>query len=64
VVVLSDDLRAKGLSAGTLVKAIGAKTGIKGGGKEHMAQAGVPAEQGPEVLELAAELLRSALVGT
>jgi alanyl-tRNA synthetase len=64
VVVLTDDLRAKGLSAGALVKAIGAKTGIKGGGKEHMAQAGVPAEQGPEVLELAAELLRSALVGT
>jgi alanyl-tRNA synthetase len=61
VVVLSDDLRAKGLAAGALVKAIGAKTGIKGGGKEHMAQAGVPAEQVTEVLELAADVLRSAL---
>ncbi len=62
VVALTDDLRAKGLSAGALVKAIGAKTGIKGGGKEHMAQAGVPAEQGAEVLSVAASELRSALL--
>ncbi len=62
VVVITDDLRARGLSAGAIVKALGAKAGIKGGGKEHMAQAGVPDGQGDAVLALArAEL--SALLG-
>ncbi len=63
VVVISDDLRAKGLSAGALVKAIGSKTGIKGGGKDHMAQAGVPAELAAQVLPLAKDALSAALAG-
>ena len=57
VVVITDDLRAKGLSAGAIVKALGAKAGIKGGGKEHMAQAGVPEGQGESVLRLTREEL-------
>jgi len=61
VIVITDDLRAKGLSAGAIVKALGAKAGIKGGGKEHMAQAGVPEGQGPAVLAMAAEQLRTAI---
>jgi alanyl-tRNA synthetase len=61
VVVITDDLRAKGLSAGAIVKALGAKAGIKGGGKEHMAQAGVPEGQGAAVLALAAAELRGVL---
>ena len=61
VVVITDDLRARGLSAGAIVKALGAKAGIKGGGKEHMAQAGVPDGRGGEVLALAAAELRSLL---
>ncbi|MHB1298997.1 MAG: alanine--tRNA ligase, partial [Gemmatimonadaceae bacterium] len=45
VVVVSDDLRARGVTAGGLVKAIAAKTGIRGGGKDHMAQAGMTGTQ-------------------
>jgi alanyl-tRNA synthetase len=63
VIVVTDDLRAKGVAAGTLVKGLGAKTGIKGGGKDHMAQAGVPAEQGAQVLEAAREAIAAAIVG-
>jgi len=62
VVVITDDLRARGLSAGAIVKALGAKAGIKGGGKEHMAQAGVPEGQGEAVLGLARSEL-AALLG-
>ena len=63
VVVVSDDLRSKGLNAGALVKSLSAKTGIKGGGKDHMAQAGVPTEQATAVLTAAREALRGALAG-
>jgi alanyl-tRNA synthetase len=40
LVVVTDDLRARGISANDLVKAIAAQTGARGGGKPHMAQAG------------------------
>jgi alanyl-tRNA synthetase len=63
VVVVTDDLRAKGVAAGALVKALGAKTGIKGGGKDHMAQAGVPPEQSEAVLAAAREAIAAALAG-
>ena len=63
VVVVTDDLRGRGITAGGLVKGLAAKTGIKGGGKEHMAQAGVPAEQGAAVLDAAREAIRGALAG-
>jgi len=44
LVVVGDTLRAKGLNAGTLVKDIAALAGGRGGGKPHMAQAGLADE--------------------
>jgi alanyl-tRNA synthetase len=41
LVTVGDELRAKGANAGALVKAIAALGGGKGGGKPHMAQAGL-----------------------
>jgi alanyl-tRNA synthetase len=61
VVVVSDDLRAKGITAGGVVKALAAKTGIRGGGKDHMAQAGVTGEQVASMPALAAEVVRGLL---
>ena len=61
VVVVSDDLRAKGVTAGGIVKTLSAKTGIRGGGKDHMAQAGVTGAQVAEMPALAAEIARAAL---
>ena len=63
LIVVSDALREKGVSAGELVKAIGAKTGVRGGGKPHMAQAGVaPGELG-STLFTATAMVRDALAG-
>jgi alanyl-tRNA synthetase len=45
LVVVTDDLRAKGVSANDLVKAVGARTGARGGGKPHMAQAGFASKE-------------------
>jgi alanyl-tRNA synthetase len=42
IVVVSDDLREKGLRADTLIKDIAAAAGGRGGGKAHLAQAGIP----------------------
>ncbi len=61
VIVVTDDLRARGITAGGLVKALAAKAGVKGGGKDHMAQAGVGAEQLETMPALAAEVVRAAL---
>ena len=61
VVVVSDDLRGRGVTAGGLVKAIAAKTGIRGGGKDHMAQAGVTAAQVPDMPAIASQVAREAL---
>jgi alanyl-tRNA synthetase len=63
VIVVSDDLRSKGITAGGLVKSLSAKTGIKGGGKDHMAQAGVGAEQVGGMPAAAADVVRAALAG-
>ncbi len=63
VVVVSDDLRAKGVTAGGIVKTLSTKTGIRGGGKDHMAQAGVTAEQVTTMPLVAAEIVRAALAG-
>ena len=60
--VVTDDLVGRGITAGGLVKALAAETGIKGGGKPHMAQAGVAAEQ-RETVRTAAERLARAAVG-
>jgi len=40
--VVTDDLRAKGLRADTIVRDVAALAGGRGGGKPHMAQAGIP----------------------
>ena len=40
--VVTDDLRERGVRADALVRAVAAVAGGKGGGKPHMAQAGVP----------------------
>ncbi len=42
LVVVSDDLRERGLRADALVRDIAAVVGGRGGGKPHMAQAGLP----------------------
>ncbi len=42
VVVVTDDLRERGIRADALVREIAAAAGGKGGGKAHMAQAGIP----------------------
>ncbi len=42
LVVVTDDLRERGLRADALVSDLAAAAGGKGGGKPHMAQAGIP----------------------
>ena len=42
LVVVTDDLRERGVRADALIKDIAAAAGGRGGGKPHMAQAGVP----------------------
>jgi alanyl-tRNA synthetase len=42
LVVVTDDLKDRGIRADTLVREIVASAGGKGGGKPHMAQAGLP----------------------
>jgi alanyl-tRNA synthetase len=42
LVVVTDDLKARGVLADALVRDIAAPVGGKGGGKSHMAQAGIP----------------------
>ncbi len=64
LVVVTDDLRARGLRADALIKDIAAAAGGRGGGKPHMAQAGVPdAARFGEALARAPALVRDALVG-
>jgi alanyl-tRNA synthetase len=64
LVVVTDDLRERGLRADALIKDIAAVAGGRGGGKPHMAQAGVPdAARFGDALARAPELVRDALVG-
>jgi alanyl-tRNA synthetase len=42
LVVVTDDLRERGVRADDIVREIAAVAGGKGGGKPHMAQAGIP----------------------
>jgi alanyl-tRNA synthetase len=42
LVVVTDDLKDRGIRADTIVREIVASAGGKGGGKPHMAQAGIP----------------------
>ncbi|MDQ4080128.1 MAG: alanine--tRNA ligase [Gemmatimonadota bacterium] len=61
LVVVTDDLRDKGVRADALVRDIAAVAGGRGGGKPHLAQAGLPdasrlaaaIEQAPQIVERA-----------
>jgi len=60
--VVTDDLRAKGLRADAIVRDVAAIAGGRGGGKPHMAQAGIPdASRFDEAFARAPELVRTAL---
>lgn len=62
LVVVTDDLRDKGVRADALIKDIAAAAGGRGGGKPHMAQAGIPdASRFEEAFAKAPESVRSAL---
>ena len=62
LVVVTDDLRDRGLSAGELIKDLAAAAGGRGGGKSHMAQAGIPdATRFSDALGRAPEAVRIAL---
>jgi alanyl-tRNA synthetase len=62
LVVVTDDLRDRGVRADALIKDIAAAAGGRGGGKPHMAQAGIPdASRFDDAFAKAPELVRSAL---
>ena len=62
LVVVTDDLRERGVRADTLIKDIAAAAGGRGGGKPHMAQAGIPdASRFDDAFARAPALLRDAL---
>jgi alanyl-tRNA synthetase len=62
LVVVTDDLREKGVRADTLVRDIAAIAGGRGGGKAHLAQAGIPdAARLPEAIEHAPQIIERAL---
>jgi alanyl-tRNA synthetase len=64
LVVVTDDLRERGVRADTLIKDLAAAAGGRGGGKPHMAQAGIPdAARFGEALSRAPELVENALGG-
>jgi alanyl-tRNA synthetase len=64
LVVVGDDLRAKNVNAGALVKDIAALGGGRGGGKPHMAQAGLADEDSlKKAMAGAADVVKKALQG-
>jgi alanyl-tRNA synthetase len=64
LVVVTDDLRDRGVRADALIKDIAAAAGGRGGGKPHMAQAGIPdASRFDDAFARAPELVRNALGG-
>jgi alanyl-tRNA synthetase len=62
LVVVTDDLRERGVRADAIVRDVAAVAGGKGGGKPHMAQAGIPdGSRIAEALASAPELIRPIL---
>jgi alanyl-tRNA synthetase len=62
--VVTDDVRERGLRADALVRDVAAVAGGRGGGKPHMAQAGVPdGARIPDALAAAAGAVRALLGG-
>ncbi len=65
LVVVTDDLRERGVRADQLIKEIAAAAGGRGGGKSHMAQAGIPdAARVPDAIAKAPTIVRAALHAT
>jgi alanyl-tRNA synthetase len=63
--VVSDDLRERGVRADAILRELAAAAGGKGGGKPHMAQAGIPdAKRMAEVVAEAPQMIRKHLVAT
>src|SRR6185295_15578380 len=63
LVVVTDDLRDRGVRADALVREIAAVAGGRGGGKPHMAQAGIPdASRLDEAIRGAPAIIRPLLV--
>jgi alanyl-tRNA synthetase len=62
--VVTDDLRDRGVRADTILRELAAAAGGKGGGKPHMAQAGIPdAARMASVIAEAPEMIRKHLGG-
>ena len=60
LVVVTDDLRERGVRADVIIKDIAAAAGGRGGGKPHMAQAGIPdASRIPDALAMAPGIVRA-----
>ncbi len=60
--VVTDDLRDRGVRADVILREIAASAGGKGGGKPHMAQAGIPdAARMASALADAPEIIRKHL---
>ena len=65
LVVVTDDLRDRGVRADALVREIAAVAGGRGGGKPHMAQAGIPdAARLDDAIRGAPGIIRPLLVRT
>ncbi len=63
--VVSDDLRDRGIRADTILRELAAAAGGKGGGKPHMAQAGIPdAARMASVVADAPAMIRKHLAAT
>ena len=61
--VITDDLRERGLRADAIIREVAAVAGGRGGGKAHMAQAGIPdAGRLPEALAAVSAVVRAHLV--
>jgi alanyl-tRNA synthetase len=62
LVVVTDDARERGVRADSVIKAVAAAAGGRGGGKPHMAQAGIPdAARIPEALGRLPDIVRGQL---
>jgi alanyl-tRNA synthetase len=60
--VVTDDLRERGLRADTIIRDVAAVAGGRGGGKPHMAQAGIPdAGRLPDALAAVAGIVQAQL---
>ncbi len=64
IAVVTDDLISRGVRADRLVREVAARTGGSGGGRPHMAQAGVgDPDRIPDALSAAGEIVRALLGG-